>query len=94
MFILLSTPSLFPSHPRWLTQVGASAHLTEHLLKGKEENNGKSHLFPESLNPFFCKQPAHDQSCKRCSLVLPRYTDNLMDRMTLPPLFIPGIKWY
>lgn len=51
-------------------------------------------LFSESLNTLFRKQPTHNQSCKRCSLVLPRNTDGLMDRVTLPRLFIPGIKRY
>lgn len=51
-------------------------------------------LLPKSHGTLFCKQPTYNQSCKRCLLVLPRNAADLIDRMTLPPLFITGIKQY
>lgn len=51
-------------------------------------------LFSKSHDTLFCKQPTYNQSCKRCLPVLTRNAADLMDRMTLPPLFIPGIKQY
>lgn len=54
--VLLFTPSLLPSRPRWLTQAGGSAHLTEHLPKGEEENNRKSpdlQPVPQALQQAF-----------------------------------------
>lgn len=51
-------------------------------------------LLPKSHDTLFCKQPTYSQSCKRCLPVLPRNAVDLMDRMTLPLLFIPGIKQY
>lgn len=78
-----SCPQPVPSSP----QGDGSVHLTKRLPKGQEENNGKFPPVPQvPQHPF--PQTAHPGSVIQ---EVPRSTD---DRIPLPPLFVPGAKWY